>query len=336
MTPNDQAAEQRVTLIIPTVYSRARLFDRVLRYISESGFGCPIIVSDHSSVEHVGIIAEIAGRYGLLNLKLLQHSTDLHFLERLSLCATAATTPYVHLHADDDFVLRPMLARLVNEMDGKSDCAAAMGINLHVSFANRDVVVLPKGEIAQAVAFDRLVAQLETYSSVLYALRRRDEFIASMTFATKRCPDVQFWQYLESCVAVLAGTVEVLEDLHYVREQHLQKWSATLVRERSSDHFPYLILSPEFGPRVTAFRAALIEVCRDRGIAVDEAVLDDGMVHLLYRGMATMGLPAKRFAASDPMATASRIEARFANKADSATVALTRIFAFAQESTRRS
>jgi hypothetical protein len=130
--------------------------------------------------------------------------------------------------------------------------------------------------------------------------------------------------------------VEVLEEIHYVREQHLEKWSATLVRERSSDHFPYLMLSTEFTPRVAAFRAALIEVCGDRGISVDETALDDGMVHLLYRGIGTMGLPSKRFATTDPTAAASRIEARFADKTDSATVALTRIFAFAQESTNRS
>ena len=332
MTSTGDSAERRVTLIIPTVYSRARLFTRVLRYLSESGFCSPVIVSDHSPAEHVGIIAGIAAGHGTLDLKLLQHSPDLHFLERLTAAAAEATTPYVHLHADDDFVLRPMLARLVREMDGKPHCAAAMGINLHAAFASRDVVVLPKVENAQARTFDRLIAQLETYSSVLYALRRRDEFIASMTFAAKRCPDVQFWQYLETCVAALAGAVEVVEDLHYVREQHLEKWSATLVRERSSSHFPYLLLSSEFGPRVAAFRSALIEACGLRAISVDQAALDDGIIHLLYRGIATMGLPAKRFSVADPTAVASRIERRFTDKADPATVALTRIFALAQES----
>lgn len=335
MTSPEQAAEQQVTLIIPTVYGRARLFARVLRYLSDGGFRCPIIVSDHSPTEHLGTIAEIASRCGTLDLKVLQHSPALHFLERLTSCAETARTPYVHLHADDDFVLRPMLARLVREMDEKPNCAAAMGINLHVSFADRDVIVLPKGSVTQVGPFDRLIAQLETYSSVLYALRRRDEFIASMTFAVEKCPDVQFWQYLESCVAALAGTVEVLEDLHYVREQHVEKWSASLVRERSSDHFPYLILSPQFGPRVTAFRVALINACRARGIAVDAAALDDGIVHLLYRGIATMGLPTKRFAVDDPAAVASRIEARFADKSDAVTVQLTRIFSLVQELARQ-
>ena len=158
MTSSDQAAEQQVTLIIPTVYNRDRLFARTLRYLSESGFRCPIIVSDHSPAEHIGAVAAIAQRHGALNLKLLHHSPKLHFLERLTSCAAEAATPYVHLHADDDFVLRPMLARLVQEMDGKPDCAAAMGVNIHATFASRDLTIASKTAIDQTQPFDRLVA----------------------------------------------------------------------------------------------------------------------------------------------------------------------------------
>jgi hypothetical protein len=46
-------------------------------------------------------------------------------------------------------------------------------------------------------------------------------------------------------------------------------------------------------------------------------------------------LPAKHFTVVDPAAVASRIEARFADKTDSATLQLTRIFALVQESLRR-
>jgi glycosyltransferase domain-containing protein len=333
MTLPEQSAERQVTLMIPTVYGRARLFARVLRYLSDRDFRCPIIVSDHSPTEHLGIITEIANGHGTLDLKVLQHSPALHFLERLTSCARAATTPYVHLHADDDFVLRSMLTRLVQEMERKPDCAAAMGINLHAVFGSRDLTIASKGAIEQSRPFDRLVAQLESYSSVLYALRRRDELIASMTFAAKRCPDVQFWQYLESCVAALAGSIAVVDDLHYVRETHAEKWSSTLVREHSPDHFPYLILSSQFGPRVAAFRVALIDACREREIAIDEGALDDGLIHLLYRGFGTMGLPPKRTAIASDMtqAIAARLWERLAKPADPATVELTRIFAIAKE-----
>jgi glycosyltransferase domain-containing protein len=327
MQSPDPAADRAVTLVIPTVHHRAELFARTLRYLGDSGFRCPVIVSDHSPPEQLGIIADIARQHGNANLKLLSHAPDLHFLTRLSLCAAMAETPYVHLHADDDFLLRSVLDRLVREMEARPDCAAAMGINAHVTFATKDIAILAKVAIGHPGPFDRLIAQLENYSSVLYALRRRDEFIKSLSFAVERCPDVQFWQYLESCVNALEGPIAVVDDLHYVRERHAGKWSATLVRERSPDHFPYLILSGEFSPRVAAFRAALVAACEARQIRVDLPLLDNGLVHLLYRGIAAMGLPPKRFGAADPSQAAARAWARLRNAADPAAIELNRIVA---------
>jgi hypothetical protein len=119
---------------------------------------------------------------------------------------------------------------------------------------------------------------------------------------------VQFWQYLESCVAVLAGSVAMVDQLHYVREAHPGKWSSTLVREQSPDHFPYLILSPNLTSRIAAFRAALLAACEARNIAADMKTIDNGIIHLLYRGFAAMGLPEKRSAGND---AAQQLSARF-------------------------
>jgi len=331
MPPLDHSADLPVSLIIPTVHHRAAFFARTLRHLNDGGFRCPIIVSDHSPDEHVGVIADIARRESNLDLTILQHSPNAHFLTRLCLCVSEARTPYVHLHADDDFLVRMGLERLIREMNERRDLTAAMGLNLHVAFADRDVTVGPKIAIERSAPFDRLIAQLETYSSVLYALRRKDEFLASLSFAVARCPDVQFWQYLESCMAALAGPLRVIDELHYVREVHQAKWSATLVREKSYDHFPYLVLSPEFQPRLAAFRAALVDACGAQGISVDEAALDAGLVHLLYRGLGVMGLPAKRM--STPGTTesaAARLEAKFTDPANPATVELNRIFTLAK------
>jgi glycosyltransferase domain-containing protein len=326
-----KSPDSSVTLIVPTVHHRAAFFARALRHLDDSGFRCPIVVSDHSPPEHRGSVAGIASRHSDLDIRVLNHAPGEHFLTRLRLSAEAAATPYVHLHADDDFLVRAGLHRLVQLMDERPDRAAAMGINLHVGFAERDVTVGPKHAIGQSDPFERLIAQLETYSSVLYALRRRDEFIASMSLAVERCPDVQFWQYLESCLAALAGPISVIDDLHYVREVHSAKWSATLVRSRSPDHFPYLILSPEFHSRAAAFRSALIEACRMKGVLVAEDALDAGLVHLLHRGLGVMGLPPKRTADADGTpSAAARLEARFADQSDPATVELNRIFALAR------
>jgi len=304
MTAPDDTNRSSVTLMIPTVHHRARLYARALRHLTRSEFRGPIVVSDHSPPEHSGAIADITARHGELDVRVLRHAPDTHFLHRLRLCATAAQTPYVHLHADDDFLVIATLQRLVGEMDRRAGCAAAMGINLHL-FDTGEVSPLTKGAIEQAGAFDRLIAQLESFSSALYALRRREELIATFSFTVDRCPDVQFWQYLESCLAAVSGSIAVVDDLHYVREIHAGKWSATLVRERSPEHFPYLILSPEFSPRLAAFRSALLAACAARGVTVDAGRLEVALIHLLHRGFLAMGLPEQSTTESAPPPTAT-------------------------------
>ena len=316
-----------VTLIVPTVHHRAELYARTLRYLGGIGWRAPIVVSDHSPEAHAGVIAEATRGHAGLDLKLLRHPPQMHFLARLSACATAAQTPYVHLHADDDFVVPETLDKLVEAMQRDDACSAAMGINLHAFVETGEMQVLAKDGLAHSGAFERLVAQLESYSSALYALRRRDELIASFAFTLARCPDVQFWQYLESCVAALRGTFVMLDELHYVRSQHAQKWSAVLARERSPDHFPYLILSPALQERVAAFRAALLEACAEANAGVDAARLDAGLIHLLHRGFDAVGLP-QRTATSSGSAKASgkAMLERLNRPHDAARTALERIF----------
>jgi glycosyltransferase domain-containing protein len=320
-----------VTLLVPTVHHRAALFARTLRYLDGIGFPGPIVVSDHSPEGHAGPIAQAAAAHPRLDLKLLRHAPETHFLTRLAHCAAEAATPYVHLHADDDFVVPGALDRLVDVMQGDSSCSAAMGVNMHVDFGAGQVTVLSKQALSQAAAFERLASQLESYSSVLYALRRRDELIETFGFAAERCPDVQFWQYLESCVVALRGPVAVMEELHYVRAQHDRKWSATLVRERSPDHLPYLLLSPAFGERLAAFRAALVEACDGVGAPIDAARLESGLLHLLHRGLGAMGLPPRTAQpSSSPEAAAKSMLTRVQNLQDPAGAALHRIFSLAQ------
>lgn len=287
-----------VTLIVPTVSTRQELFARVLRYFSACRLQYPIVVSDHSPDEDSAVVKSLVARHPDLNLKLIQHPPEMHFLERLIDCARQSDTPYVHLHADDDFVIPETLQKLTALMDARQSCAASMGLNIN-TISTSKFKPINKLPIDQARPAHRLIAQLENYSSALYALRRREEFIRSLYFAVTRCPDVQFWQYLESCASVLEGEVHVIDDLHYVRQSHEKKWSGTLVREKSREHFPYLMTNPLFSNRVTAFRSALIEACAARGFSIPDDVLDGAIFHLLLRGQQVMGLPPKQFATKD-------------------------------------
>jgi glycosyltransferase domain-containing protein len=332
MNTDSMSLDRSVTLIIPTVHYRATLFTRTLRYLQSAGFKSQIIVSDHSPAECSGIISDIIRQTDGLDATLLVHPAKMHFLERLADCAHRAVTPYVHLHADDDFLIRPTLLSLIGKMDADPRCAAAMGVNIHVVFAPPDVKPIPKVGLDQPKPFDRLIAQLENYSSALYALRRRGEFINSMTFTVSRCPDVQFWQYLESCMTAIEGPFSFVDELHYVRERHLGKWSHQLVEERSPDHFPYLILSPHFHQRVEAFRQALAEACAERDIAFEQSAIENGIIHLLFRGFGAMGLPPTSASQKpDAKQHAMNFMARLTNANDSATRELRRIFSFASK-----
>ena len=188
MTPLDQRNRSAVTLIIPTVHHRAPLYARALRQLSRAGFRGPIIVSDHSPPEHAHAIAEITKRHGELDINVLWHAPDTHFLTRLSRCTAAAETPYVHLHADDDFLVVAMLDRLVGEMERTAGCVAALGLNLHLRLDTGQISLLLKTANQYSSPFERLIAQLESYSSVLYALRRREELIANFSYTVERCP----------------------------------------------------------------------------------------------------------------------------------------------------
>ena len=279
-----------VTLIIPTTHTRRHLFERTLEFLSAGNCPLRIIVSDHRPPRFSGVVADLLRRYPSLQTDYRQHPEDLHFLLRLSDCARVAETPLVHLHADDDFLAPGALPALIEVMADRTT-AAAMGINIHVSAKTGHVSISRKGEVRQPSPVDRLIAQLEAFTSVLYALRRRDEFITTLEFSASRCPDVQFWQYLESCLTALAGNIAVIDQLHYIRTTHEDKWSASLFHGLSPEHFPYLLLAPDFSAKLQRFRDAILEATRTASVQPDPVALDNGLIHLFHHGFTAMGLP---------------------------------------------
>ena len=322
----------KVTLIIPTVHFRVHLLSRAIQHIQSQCFNGKIIISDHSPAEFKHVIATTVEPFRKPNIVLLEHSPELHFLARLVDCAEQAETEYVHLHADDDFLVMACLERLVLEFESRPDCVAAMGLNLHVDLDLKEYSSLPKTSIDDADPRRRLSRQLERYSSVLYALRKKEEFIDTLSFSRDRCPDVQFWQYLESCVAAIKGRIVVIDELHYVREIHSGKWSISLKLERSQDHFPYLILLDNFSLRLAAFRTAIEDAAGSAHITIDPVTLSDGLIHLMHRGFGAMGLPPLHASPNDDAHSAllrsqeSLLQSRFKNPLDPSRAFLNHVF----------
>ena len=159
-TPNGQQAAPRVALIIPTVHTRIQSFSRTLAYLAQCRYGDPIVVSDHSPPERAAPVADALRRHPELDITLVQHPPDLHFLKRLADCAAKVDTPYVHLHADDDFILPSTLALLVKAMERDPGCAAATGIHMNVWVRELASETLEKFAYPQRDPGDRLIAQL--------------------------------------------------------------------------------------------------------------------------------------------------------------------------------
>ena len=70
----------RLTIVVPSVAGRLRFFDTALRHFATCGVRWPIVVSDHSTTEHEGVLGGAAARYPGLDLRVLRHPPGMHFL----------------------------------------------------------------------------------------------------------------------------------------------------------------------------------------------------------------------------------------------------------------
>jgi len=281
----------KVTLIIPSVHSRAALLDRALHHLEEQQFGGEVILSDHSPPEHAKVLGEVLARHRGLRVLALEHDPAWHFLQRLTDCAESAQTDYVALHADDDFMFISALGECADFLEHHPDFAAAKGRMLffHLQVGKAPVLSSHEGyartedDVAQ-----RVVRHLANFNATLYAVHRRAQFIESHTKALARTANVIFWQYLASCLTLVQGKLHVAEAPYYYRQDNPAGWRSTLVRERARDHWPLLILAPEFPALLGAFAAGLREALAGAQARIDvglERELEDAYLWLLRRAL---------------------------------------------------
>jgi len=251
------ALEQSVTLVIPTVAERVDLFSRTLQYLQRAGVKAPILVSDHSPPECREIIEKALGNAPDLQMTLIHHDHSLHFLERLADCAERSGTTYFQLHADDDFICRNGLLEAVAFMDRNPDYAACMGDNIKITRKADEYLISRqwKYQNTSTDAFTRVFTQLGCYSSVLYALRRSDEVASTFRETVAHCPDVLFWQYLETILCSLNGAIQALNIPYYFRDTDIHNWSTKISRMpfAESETLPWAIFHTGFPQKLDAF-----------------------------------------------------------------------------------
>lgn len=256
----------RVTLIIPSVASRAAYFRRVLIHLAQQGFAGPTVVSDHSAEDQAAVLSAIVAEFPQLDLSLRRHAPDLPFLERLADCAEAARTPYVVLHADDDFMHFPVLDLCTEHLDANSDTVMAKGRIAFFSCTDGNLGIFgqPGRGAPKPNMLSRLIRHMASFSSTLYAVHRREPFIDSCRRALAATENVIFWQYLQSCLMILEGKLKTFDELYYLRQKDHGGWQETLIANRDPEHWPLLIISPDFSRHLGDFRRALLAALEEK------------------------------------------------------------------------
>jgi glycosyltransferase domain-containing protein len=279
-----------VTFVIPSVHRRTNHLRSCLEHLRDCGVGAQILISDHSQEPDrhkiVGLVSEI----GPPQAKVIHHPPSMHFLERLSDCAEQATTPYVVVHADDDFMMPNALESCAAFLDAHEDFAACQGrtffFRLHPSRRSAPSSHRSLSRKEPGVP-QRVAEHCANFTPTLYALTRREAFIRANRGALGFTQNVIFWQYLSSCLLLREGKLRTLDPLYYLRLDNPGGWRATLVRDSDPTHWPYLIVAPSFSEELERFKSGL-RFCleelphTERAAAVDGACL--GLIRRVFTG----------------------------------------------------
>lgn len=287
-----------VTLIIPSVASRAPLFNRALTVLANAQVRWKILVSDHSDAGVHHVLAAIAEGFPSLNLTITYHHPDAHFLERLVDCARRATTAYVVVHADDDFLVPTAVEACVDVLEDDATVAAAKGQIVFCTVGEADDLTanIQEGHARlEWQAPDRTLRHIACFSPTLYAVHRRAVFINAYERAQVQNGNVLFWQYLASCWTVASGRLATIDDLQCIREDNATGWRANLVKTKDYSHWPYFIVAPDFSAQLGVFKqhiAALL-VAHNGDAAVMKQSIDEVCMWLVRRGMGGPAAEAK-------------------------------------------
>lgn len=275
-----------VTLLLPTVAHRAEFLRSALDFMSVAMKGAQIVISDHTEDADNDTVARLASQFAQLDIVVERHPASLHFLERLTACARLARSPYVVVHADDDFMLPGAIDESVSFLDRHPDFVGCQGRTFFLKLRPpRSCAPKIHGATARAEgdAVSRIASQCTQFTPTLYAVTRRNAFIEANDATLRHTKNVVFWQYLSSCQLLTLGKSHVLDSLYYLRLDNPDGWRATLIREGDRSHWPHLVVAKEFSKELAAFKgglAAALGAADSKDVA---RVVDDCSLSLIRR-----------------------------------------------------
>lgn len=281
------ASAGAVTLLLPTVAHRIEFLRSTLDFLAVAMKGVRVVISDHTDAGgDQGAVARLASRYSALEIQVERHAPSLHFLQRLCACARATSTPFVAVHADDDFMLPSAVDDATAFLGRYPDYVACQGRTFFLKL-RRPRSCAPKINRSMTRAEEdttsRIASQCTNFTPTLYALTRREAFLEANEAALSYTSNVVFWQYLSSCNLLAKGKLRVLDSLYYLRLDNPDGWRASLIRQGDKTHWPHLIVSPEFSWELANFKRGLSSALGYACVEGVDAVVDDCCLALVRR-----------------------------------------------------
>lgn len=228
--PGDHVPE--FTLLVPT-RNRPDFLLRCLEFYARRRFPFPVVVMDSSSPDQAEQVARVCrSMAGRLAVDCLPHESNISFPEKVCSGLRKASSPFVGLAADDDFVLPEAIYRGLEFLRARPDYSAAVGKMIVAAAADSDrgqtgaplklVDYLGVRTLAQDRAVHRFRSFIRSGFVVFYGVMRRSVAVAAWE-ATARLPhaaDGRFEELLPSYLTVINGKVKGFRHVHWVFQAH--------------------------------------------------------------------------------------------------------------------
>lgn len=279
-----------LTIIVPFLPTRVPFLETLLAHFAASRIMCPVIMTVNSDAPREAEVERIVAAHPELSVRVLYHPMAVHFVDRLNECARQATTKYVFVHSDDDFVMAGALADCVDFLNANNDYVACEGRSFFFSVKGTQLVPQAQRFLTrdEGHSVQRVLEHCQRYTNTFHAVTRKEAFLTSNEQTMAHTQQVIFWQYLASCWLIALGKLKVIDRLYYMRLDNPRGERAMLMKRADRRHWPYLIVAPDFSAEQELFKVGLIAALKGHASSEQLAFVADecclGLIRRAFGG----------------------------------------------------
>lgn len=206
--------KQRFTIIL-TPHNRPKHLFRVLKYYQT--YDIKIIIVDSS-----------INKYDLWLPKsdniIYHHCPSQAYAKKIKFALNLVTTPYVMLHAEDDFYIPDSIRKCLNFLDKNKEYSSCQG--MFTSFCIKENRIKHKisyyfsfrRNVNESLPTNRIISLTNTYFQLFYAIHRTNSLIETFKFAEKKITNLFAIEILIGFSSLIQGKHKVLDDFYGCRE----------------------------------------------------------------------------------------------------------------------